>query len=55
MKGDPRADGKNAPTVQLPANDYSYLIKNGATCENVTAVFRKGTYGAYTVPLAKKV
>jgi hypothetical protein len=55
MDGDPRADGKTAPTVQLPAKDYSYLIKNGATCDRVTAVFRKGTYGAYNVPLVKKV
>lgn len=55
MEGDPRADGKTAPTVQLPANDYSYLIKNGATCDKVTAVFRQGTYGAYNVPLVKKV
>ena len=50
MSGDPRANGKKSAMAQLPADDYSYLIQNGAKCEYVYSIFRKGEYGAYAVP-----
>lgn len=50
MSGDPRANGKRSAMAQLPADDYSYLIQNGAKCEYVHSIFRKGEYGAYAVP-----
>lgn len=49
MSGDYRHKSGIA-TAQLPADDYSYLIENGATCHYVYSIFRKGEYGAYAVP-----
>lgn len=49
MSGDFR-HGADVPTSQMPAEDYSYLIENGAVCNSIHSVYRKGTYGAYCVP-----
>lgn len=53
MKGDPRTT-KNRSVAQLPADDYSYLVKNGATIRGVTCIFKRGTYGAYPIPVVKE-
>ena len=51
MRGNPVA-GRSLVSV-LPEDDYSILCRNGHFCEDVYAVFKKGTYGAYTVPVEK--
>lgn len=50
MSGDPRAKGVASAMSQPPADDYSYLVKNGATCSGVYSIFGKGEYGAYAIP-----
>ena len=53
MYGDPRNKGNGKATAQLPEDDYSYLIKNGATCGSVYSAFKKGAYGAYAIPVVR--
>lgn len=46
--------GTDLKTVsQPPAADYSYLITDEIVCTSVYAVFRKGEYGAYAVPVQR--
>ena len=52
MRGDPRFSGQRS-VAQLPADDYSYLIKDGATISHVVCIYGKGTYGAYAIPVGK--
>lgn len=52
MRGDARFD-KNRPVAQLPADDYSYLVKNGAVVNKIIGAFGKGTYGAYAIPVTE--
>lgn len=41
------------PVAQLPADDYSYLIKNGAKINKIVSIYGRGTYGAYIIPAEK--
>ena len=39
------------PVAQLPADDYSYLIKNGAKINRIVSIYGRGKYGAYIFPV----
>lgn len=53
QKADGSYETRNGSVLANSAGDYSKWFRNGNRITAVSAVFRKGQYGAYTVPISQ--
>lgn len=54
LNGDPTYENRNSSVLANSKGDYSKWFRNGNRITKVDALFKKGKYGAYTVPIARK-